>query len=54
MIDTQMNGTDKLRLTVHHGPSPVCVESRWVDYVLALNTLLGNINAATRIKNYKQ
>ena len=27
-----------------------CVEFWWVDYVLALNILLGNNNAATRLK----
>ena len=33
---------------MHQGHSlSVCVESRWVDYVLALDILLGNNNAAT-------
>ena len=37
------------------GLALVCAESRWVDYVLALNILLGNNNAATtRLINYKK
>ena len=37
---------------VHQGHSlSACAESRWVKYVLALNTLLGNNNAATRLIN---
>ena len=40
---------------VHQGHSlSMCAESRWVDYGLTLNTLLGNKNAATRLINYKQ
>ena len=38
-------------MTVHQGHGlSVRAESRWVDYVLALNILLGSSNAATRLK----
>ena len=39
MTNTQTNETTELQ-----------AESRWVNYVLALDILLGNNNAATRLK----
>ena len=51
MIDTLTNGITKLRLLCTMDIAfYVCEESRWVDYMLALNILLGNSNAATRLK----
>ena len=43
MIKTPTNGTIKLTLPCTKGIDWfVCEESRWVDYMLALNILLGN------------
>ena len=49
------NRTDNLRLSIHHGVRPVCAEeSRWVDYLIPLNPLIGYNNAATKLITCKQ
>ena len=53
MTDNQTNGTiNKLRLLCTRGIASLRAESCCVDYVLALDTLLGNNNTATRLINY--
>ena len=36
------------------GPRSVCVESRWVDYLIPLNPLIGYNNAAAKLITCKQ
>ena len=53
MTDTQTNRTiNKLRLLCIRGIASLHAESCWVDYVLALDTLLDNNNTATRLITY--
>ena len=55
MIDTLLNGINNItKITVNHRTRSVCAESRWVDYLIPLNALFGDNNAAARLITFKQ